>query len=217
MSSIYTEKFETLQIWELCRGTFARYGCNLKFPKNTPKEKTYHWRFASRLNEKFKEWEFDAPAREACIEIAAQTAGPKRLRQSGLAALFRDDLLQVCYSELTKQHTDALVAIDNIRESHNFVTSMCAGRELLSVLSLTSPGQYNTNLVVWYERGRICPEYVAMSKACYEALKRLSIAEPSQRSIVLPDSRIDYLRSRLLKNDNFNLAVQEILAADWRR
>lgn len=217
MSSIYTETFETLQVWELCRGTFARYGCNLKFPKNTPKEKTYHWRFASRLNEKFKEWEFDAPAREACIEIAAQTAGHKRLRQNGLAALFRDDLLQICYSELNRRHTDSQLAINNIQESHDFVISMCAGKDLLSVLSLTGPGQFNTNLVVWYERGRISPEYVAMSRACHEALKRLEIADPGQRSLVINQQRIDYLRSQLLKNDNFNTAVENILATDWRR
>ena len=216
MSVVHTSSNDVLKIWEWCSIAWARCGHRLKFPANTDPQKTYQWRFAKRLCEKFAEWGFDDITSQAYIHSAAEYIKERKLLRKGLTVFFQSNLADICYQRLYKARSTTTDRLEALSESKRFVDARTITTTIGTLLSRSSLDAY-ANIVEWYQSNNITQLYIALSKSSTVALHRLTSLHPAQRVLLPSAAELYGVRASALENIELRNQAEEILDVDWRR
>ena len=204
-------------VWEWCCAAYLQYGNRkLSFPRNTDPTKTYQWRYLQTLEHKFREWEFDDTLAKAFIVIGVKYAVRHKLMNKGLAIFHQSNLLKVFHDQLCKAAAFAKSTIGIVANTKSWLDSQAAGQPLLDVLLMReSIGSYS-NIVKWYQAGRLPVEYLALSRSCGLAMARLLKEAPGERE-VLPDNLCLFTtRTSILQEVDTKFKLRNTLQEDWR-
>jgi hypothetical protein len=205
-----------MRTWKWCQEAFAAQGVKLTFPKNTNPQKTYQWRYVTKLAQKIDEWELDKPTARAFINIAVGYMKEKKLLHKGLSVFFQGNMADVCYDRMQKHTSAADKRTEQLRIAHEFVVSRCNSKSAVALfLNRESFGKLR-NIVRWYKNGDITDIYLATSTACTEALAKLAIVAPNERLLLPTESELYCLAINLTKDGNFRTKAKIILDNDWR-
>lgn len=206
----------TLRTWKWCQEAFAINGMKLVFPKNTNPQKTYQWRYVTRLACKIDEWGLDKPTAKAFINIAVGYFKEKNLLHKGLSIFLQDNMMDICYDRMQKHSAKTNDRIIRLKAIHKFITSKYNNKSPISVLLNRESFDGPRNIVRWYKSNGINDMYLAMSMVCTEALSKLTITAPDERDSLPSESELYCLANNFLKDDDFRSRAKTILGNDWR-
>ena len=206
----------TLRTWRWCQDAFASRGRKLTFPGHTDHKKTYQWRYAARLAQKLEEWGFDDPTSKAFIDFTTDYISEKRLLHKGLSVFFQNNILEICCERMQK-HSDRMTnRIEQLKSIHDFITTKCDGKPVVSVLLNRESLDKFRNIVQWFETNKINAIYLSLSSNCTAALSRLDIIAADERRLLPTKSELYCLAVDFTKDDNLRTQAKTILNDDWR-
>jgi hypothetical protein len=199
-------------IYEWLRREMAAVGCRnrIKFPKRTPRQKTYLYRdlelFHAQIVEKL---DLNHSQTQDIIRIAVQYGRDRKILVRGAKLLHMKDLLAICQKWIEQRRSFE----DNMLRAIKHAKEHLDRHRLNSVLAMSSPNNIGgfSNLYQMVESGIMPIEYLALSKTASRALAALPAHE---RERMPSDAKLAILRINLtVKGDRVeNLA--EILGSD---
>jgi hypothetical protein len=216
MTQILEPNTTVSRTWRWCQEAFALHGIKLAFPKNTSPQKTYQWRYATKLAQKIDEWGLDRSTARAFIGFAVEHVKEKKLLHKGLSVFFQNNMMDICYDRMQTCSSDEHNKIQRFHVVHDFVVSRCNNRSTVSVLLGRESFDTFRNIVKWYQAGDITTSYIALSSACVMALSKLIVVAPSERNLLPSDSELYCLAIKLIKDEDFSSQAKAILGNDWR-
>ena len=216
MTQILETPTTTLRTWKWCQEAFALHGVRLAFPKNTNPQKTYQWRYVTKLAHRIDEWGLDRSTAKAFINFAVGYVKEKKLLHKGMSVFFQNNMIDICYDRMKKHSIGTCSRIQRLNEAHKFITTRCNNHPTVGVLLSREAFDKLRNIVRWYQSGDITSVYLAISVACTTALSKLAIVAPNERNLLPLESELYCLAIELSKDDNFRTQVRIILNDDWR-
>lgn len=214
---ILVDDLDIQKTWDLCKSAFAEHGHILRFPAGTNHRRTYQWRYATRLTQKFQDWEFDDGLATFFISTAVAYIRKRGLLRKGMTAFFQANLLDICCREAEKAYGRRNQLLNNVRESHAFIQSVTEHSNTTTQLVIRKSFADDYNLVRWYRAGRVSLMYLSVSAICAKAICRIAAMSPQQRQL-LPDAKeftaqyVEITSDSVLKSQ-----LQNILGSDWRK
>jgi hypothetical protein len=202
--------------WKWCQEAFAQHGIKLTFPKNTNPQKTYQWRYVTRLAHKIDEWGLDRSTAKAFINFAVGYVKEKKLLHKGMSVFFQNNMMDVCYDRMRKHSTTVCSKIVRFQKVHEFVTVKYHNKSKTAILLNRESFDKMRNIVIWHRTGDITEQYLALSAACTEALSKLAIVAPHERILLPTESELYCLAINLTKDGDFRSKAKAILGNDWR-
>lgn len=204
----------TNKVWNWCCAAFTANGKILRFPANTKPDKTYTWRYATRLAEKLEEWDFDDNTSIKFIDTAVTVAKEHRLIHNGLQSLLTPRILELCYKRLQieeRRQRDTIRLIQNTKQlllSHGATDPY---------VLLQKPSIFSYCLLTkLYQEGSIPDIYLAFSMSCFRALAVLAKTSPKERAAFPTRADLFILSEKTKKDVNFKKQIRLILENDWR-
>jgi hypothetical protein len=179
-------------------------GRRISFPSNTDPTKTYQYRSIKRFTTKIDEWEMSDSSTKFLIKEVIKYSKERGLLSRGVSVLDKIDLLEECYGRMQRyveQHTQLL---SDIASSHDFFN-----KNKHKALS-SKRGGYPF-FVMWYQSGKLCVEFIALSKSCLSVIGSLNSDDIKR----VPDLvELLSIRHRYLRNSNLKTEIKEILGED---
>ena len=206
----------TMQVWGWCQTAFRQQGHKLAFPAKTDYYKTYQWRYAQRLSEKFVEWRFNDHTAQAYLNLSAEYIRVRRLLHKGLSAFFQSNMLQVCYDKMDQHQNLEEERLRSIDVAHKFLTSKCGDKPPERVLLLRESFDSFRNIVEWHAASKLPAVYMAVSKACMIAINALEVKLPQERAMLPDKATLFGLRASIVEDTNLRTNIKSILGNDWR-
>ena len=216
MTQILEPPTTALRTWKWCQEAFAQHGIKLTFPKNTNPQKTYQWRYVTRLAHKIDEWELDKPTARAFIYFAVCYIREKRLLHKGLSVFFQNNMMDVCFDRMQKHASSSSNRLMQLSTTREFIAARCRNRPTIAVLLSRESFDKMRNIVRWFKSGDITAPYLALSTACTEALAKLAVVAPDERNLLPSESELCCLAINLTKDGDFRQKAKDILDNDWR-
>lgn len=216
MTQILETPITALRIWKWCQEAFALHGIKLTFPKNTNPQKTYQWRYVSKLAHKIDEWGLDKPTAKAFINFTVGYIKERKLLHKGLSIFFQDNMMDICYDRMQKHSSNIDNRIKQFNMTHKFITARCNNRSAIRILLDRESFDKMRNIVRWYKSGDITNAYLATSTSCTEALAKLAIVAPNERLLLPTESELYCLAINLTKDGDFRTKAKTMLNDDWR-
>lgn len=178
----------------------AKVGRKVSFPANTPKEKTYLWRWLKVFKNRIDEWELDQKTTAKFISYIVDYARQNKQLNRGAAILNRDDILKICYDRLR----------DELHHCENMYDRLSKEVQVIDGNLLDNPNGGYPNIVQWYHSGLISLELLSLSAKCIKAISNLNEEDAAE----LPDKRqLIKTRTRILLNEDLT-KLREILGGD---
>jgi hypothetical protein len=216
MTQILETQTTALRTWKWCQEAFAQHGIKLTFPKNTNPQKTYQWRYVTKLACKLDEWGLDRSTAKAFINFTVGYVKEKKLLHKGMSVFFQDNMMDVCYDRMRKHSSNACSKIARFQKVHEFIITRCHNKSEVAVLLSRKSFDKMRNIVVWHRAGDITTQYLALSTACTEALSKLALVAPDERGLLPTESELYCLAIRCSRDDDFRSKAKTILGNDWR-
>lgn len=177
----------------------------IRFPQNTPPEKTYKWRYLTAFVCKIDEWEITDDVAFDIIDEMVRIAVRRGMIKKGLALLHADKLLiEACDNAKVAQETHAS-EMERFKQDYELVSNG-------DLMHKDNPKSL-PNIVKWYMQGKLSRTYLATSKRCHEAMMQL---KPIERAM-LPNGK-DLLSTRMMVNSKIPLKRQlkSVMGNDMR-
>jgi len=181
------DEAKILDVWQWCSEAYIQYGRKLTFPAHTDPSKTYQWRYAKAITQKFEEWDFDEPTAKKFIGIAIERSKILGIMHKGLAALHQKNLLDLCHKILQEEYKNNNQDIELIKSTKDWLNDRAQSSKLTKVLlDRDSPDSF-CNLVKWHQASKISDLYLSLSKSCKRAI---SIIDGTDERTLLPSATI---------------------------
>lgn len=198
-------------VWDLCTEAYSRCGIRLSFPKGTPPEKTYQWRYIIGLVKKFEEWQFDEHLMRRFIEIIASYSKQINMSHKGLAIFHQKNILEVCYKKLLDENSVGEDRLSIIREAHNWLLARSAGGDVVKYLLYRGDLDAYCNLTIAFKSNKLPDYYLALSKYCMAAIMNLSSTHSSERSQLPSYYKLFEIRENFAKDRDLYNSARTIL------
>ena len=166
-------------------------GRKINFPHCTDKTKTYQFRWTKRFVDKcYNELALSDKVVKCLLFDITLYAKRKNLLNKGTQLLCMTNIVDICHYSIQNMMDDEASLIEEIRFCHEFVCDQVNNKNIL-VRTLITPISKGgcSNLIYWYNLGRLTETYLALSKMCSKALSQIPLDERSE----LP-SKIELLR-----------------------
>lgn len=216
MTQLHTDLANVQKVWNWCREAFLKNGRRLSLPKNTDPQKTYQWRYATRLADQLEEWEFDDQTSKMFIDVAVSYAKRNHLLNKGLSAFFQSNMLQICYDHIEDHDDMTKSRIIRLSESVKYVNVRRSGRSYLETL-LDNDKHVHANIIEWYDIKKITTLYLALSQSCTVALSRLKRDNPGHRELLPCTAELLCLRTDVSDDIDLKRKSALVLGNDWRK
>jgi hypothetical protein len=208
------DKNKILNVWQWCSEIYIQYGRKLTFPAHTDPSKTYQWRYAKAIAQKFEEWDFDEPTAKKFINIAIERSKALGIMHKGLAALHQKNLLDLCYKILQEECKNNDQSIELIKSTKDWLGKRAQDSELTQVLLGRDGPDSFCNLVKWYQASKISDLYLSLSKSCRRAIKAI---EGTDERTLLPKMTTMYkVRMKFVEDSANKKELEKILGNDWK-
>lgn len=182
----------------------------MSFPPNTDPRKTYKWRYLENFCDKIDEWGITESTAYRVIDAMVEHAKRHgQLHQRGIAILSSEQMLDIGYESLCRNEQTIDTIVERIRSDRKFILSL-PNLDLLSARE--NPNSF-TNLVKWATQGKISLYYIAISKSCGLAMRKL---DKFEREMIIPRT-IELVEARriICKNVITKHKIKLILREDW--
>ena len=189
------------EIFQIFRRSMSGSGRGINFPRNTPREKTYLWRWLSAFKSKADGWGLNEETTALFIRYIIDYAKSTNQLHRGASILSNPDILKICYKRLKEEIVFQDESIRNLEKEKKFV-------EDRGDLSHRPSGGY-CNLTRWYLSGQIGRKFVALSKKCSEVLTTMP---PDERS-EFPNT-LELLKARTSALSGGADDISEIMGTD---
>lgn len=216
METCYIDADRILNVWNWCSDAYLRNGQKLSLPANTDPTRTYQWRYARTIAEKFAEWEFDDNTCRKFIDLAVKYAKQKGVLRKGLAVLHQSNMLNICHEMLRDELHNSKRSQDSLEAMHNWFRKQIGTNRPIEVLLERPRDGAMCNLTQWYRARRISELYLAISRSCCKALARLEKLDPDERSMLPKVAKLHMLRRNLVRDLETFKKAKQILGKDWR-
>jgi hypothetical protein len=188
---------KVFKAFNLFRQKMADHGRTVSFSTHINPQKTYSWRFVSNFVRKMEENGIDETMLPMAVEAVVSNAKRQGTLSRGFAILNHGDLLEICEKKLisdVKEDGHTLAAILN---SYEFLMRQLHGRSMREVLLERLEGNF-ARITCWYEQKLLSVGYIALSRACRYALRRLPLRE---RNLFPNTYELLKLRLKLVHNE----------------
>jgi len=200
------------RIWEICVAVYLQHGHRLALPEKTDLKRTYQWRYATLISQKFAEWDFDEQTATKFIKIAINRAKERGVLKKGLAVLHQKNMLEVCFKLMDAESTRNDSVLEQLQSAQRFMLEKTKGN-VAAMLERQNLDAF-ANIVIWYRSNRVPDIYLALSKACWKALSLLTTTD---RAMMPSKAKLYTLREQFIADDNNCKAAMALLGKDWRR
>ena len=198
MPKIHTDPEVVWKVWRWCCEAFAKHGRILAFPEGTDPQKTYQWRYVSRLARRLEEWDFDDQTSQTFIRSIAEYVRERKLYHKGMSVFFQANILQICYERVVAQDDENDERLESLRASRHFLDAKLRGDSLYEMLIDRPRLDADANIVRWFRDGKISLWYLALSKSCVRAMAKLAKVMPKQRCLLPKQSDLYFARSEVV-------------------
>jgi hypothetical protein len=195
-----------IKTYKILQSTLNQYGRKISLPSHTDPRKTYCWRHISSFLDKYDALEFDDGNMPDIISAMVTEAQKRKRSMGGISILNNIDIMSALEKKLETE----------INITHNCVTIIQNSQKFLEqqkedLLQKINKRTY-TNLIKWYDSGRLAIEHIIVSKKCREAIKELSKEEKQ----MLPNtSQLIRLYLKLTTRKETLEQIQVILGNDF--
>ncbi len=206
---------KVLNIYKLFRNAMREQGQFVAFPKNVDPRKTYAWRYLVAFVRKLEEEQINEDLIPCIIKAIVENAKMKRILSRGLSILSQNDLLKIGLAKLERETQDEARKIKNIIKTHEFLISQLNGngeiKNRVDLLSYRPNKRSYANVTRWFQAGQLNLDYIALSKSCQRAIRKLELFE-LQLFPKFKDHLI--IRWAYLTNDAIHQQIKTILGHD---
>lgn len=203
-------------IWQWCHDAYIQYGVKINFPKNTDPKKTYQWRFTKAIAKKFDEWNFDEQTSKKFINIAIKQAKQAGVLKKGLAALHQSNLLTLCYKILTSEKHNNKLILQELYNTMKWFKGQISDKNLVHTLLQKEHSRALPNIVIWYKANKVSDLFMAISKACNQAICKLPV-DSIERKMLPSTTTLYLLRSEFLSEAQNIKVTKSLFGSDWRQ
>jgi hypothetical protein len=198
-NNIFTcDENRVLDVWQWCSEVYIQYGRKLTFPADTDPSKTYQWRYAKAITQKFEEWDFDEPTAKRFIDIAIERSKILGIMHKGLAALHQKNLLDLCYKILQEECKNNDQDIESIKFTKDWLDRRAKNFGLTQILLDRDDPDSFCNLVKWYQASKISDLYLSLSKSCRRAI--VEIEGTDERTLLPKATTLHKVRLKFISN-----------------
>lgn len=198
-------------VYDLCKKHFEKVNVILKFPKGTPPHLTYQWRSISTITKKFTDWNFTLE--EVDLFIGVVISKSRGFEHKGLTILNDSNVLEECYEQVKILESREHQSIKVLRNCHECLYKQSKNGLLVDCLiSRRKPGAL-TNIVTYFESGKLVKLYLAFSRPCIVALELLGHKHPDERKMCPSVGSLLY--TRRCQSQDIIPQVREILGSDF--
>ncbi len=194
-----------MAFFKYCQEEFSNAGFRVEFPKHTDKTKTYKWRYLENFVKKIDEWELSDRAARLLISAMVDFAKKNDQLKKGLSILASDQILEIGHTAIQGKLTSNNRTLDIIVENMQFAK----GKDPL----YRNEPMALSEIVRWHMRGQVSDVYVAISKKCRRAMRKLDKAE---RSMLPSGKDLIRLRQELFSSDiKMKHKIKLMMDDDW--
>lgn len=198
-------------VYDLCKKHFEKVNVVLKFPKNTPPQLSYQWRSIVSITKKFTEWNFTPE--EANIFIGVAINKSHDCRHRGLTILNDSDVMDQCYTQVKTLESQECQSVSVIRNCHEWLHKQSRNSPLVDHLMCRRKPGALTNIVTYFESGKLLKLYLAFSKPCNVALELLTYKHPDERKMCPNLGSLLYTRRN--QSQDILPQIREILGSEF--
>ena len=173
--SISDLKVFTVYSW--FQSEMHRAGRKIKFPKCSDKTKTYQFRWTKNFVGKCEELELDDNLTSILIADIVKYAKSRNLLDRGTQMLCMGNITDICIQSLQDLDDDEASLISELRSCQGFLHGHSNDKDILVRKLVDTSSGGCSNLLYWYNLGRLTEVFMALSKSCNQALARLSDME----------------------------------------
>lgn len=153
-------------------------GRNVKLPKCRDLTKTYQFRWVKSFTQKcYQEWDLNDRIVGILIKDVVNYANRQKILNKGTQILTMSNVIDICYQGLKELSDDEASLINELDSCHQFLIGQANDKNNLVRRLVESDTGGCSNLLYWYNQGRLTEVYVALSKSCNEALTKLPAIE----------------------------------------
>lgn len=175
-------------------------------PKDTHYKRTYQYRYAYKFCERMKDVPWETVKK--IIYHAAKYAGEHKnttMWTRGLWILTKSNILDIVIERVKKQESTQDNELVKLSENRKFLEKN--NFELNS-----GPEGGFPNIVRWFNDGKICLTYIAMSESCARAMLNL---DNSDKSMLPTSKEISLRRIKCMTDKDLNKKIKNILNSDY--
>jgi len=195
-----------IKTYKILQSTLNQYGRKISLPSHTDPRKTYCWRHISSFLDKYDALEFDDGNMPDIISAMVTEAQKRKRSMNGVSILNSIDIMSALEKKLETEINTTHNCAAIIQNSQKFLE-----QQKEDLLQKINKRPY-TNLIKWYDSGRLAIEHIIVSKKCREAIKELSKEEKQ----MLPNtSQLIRLYLKLTTRKETLEQIQAILGNDF--
>ena len=197
---------EVLEVFNYYRSAMISVGINIKLPQNTEITKTYAYRSIVKFIEKMKEWGLTSDVYGGLIKHIVLYAKKKQLLNKGIMILQMESTLQICHDYLKSEIDKNSALLYEVRKSKEFLTNNTP-----KVLLHKQNKKGYSNIIKWLKSGDLSVNYIAISKACRQAINNL---DDIDRDMLPSDFKLLKSRIKILSDKEIRNKLMEIMGSD---
>jgi uncharacterized protein (DUF983 family) len=178
-------------VYSLFQQAMLKAGRKIQFPRCSDKTKTYQFRSTKNFTQKcYEEYGLDDTVVGFLISDIVSYAKKRNLLNKGTQLLCMNNVVDICVKSIESLAADEAFLIEELRSCRAFLRDQAIDKNIL-VRTLLEPVNQggSSNIVYWYNLGRLSETYLALSRTCNKAMTKLSPQERTE----LP-SRFELLR-----------------------
>ena len=204
------------QIYEWCCEIYLKHGHIFRFPKNTNPHDTYQWKYLKSLAIKLEQYGLDDFDAKEFIEMIVEYSKQNNLLHKGLSVFQQANIVGICYDRLTKLHNNSDRLLSSLRSIKEWLDNQIGDNDAVRILIKRRNINSLSNIVIWYESGKISEAYFSLSKYCSRSYSSLQSSGRSDCDFLPNPSRCYLLRNKLTQDSTFVQRAQLIFGNDWR-
>ncbi len=173
------------------QNAMRKAGRKISFPQCSDKTKTYQFRWTKKFTDRcYNEFVLSDKVIKALVGDITHYAKRNNLLNKGTQLLCMNNIIDICHYSIKTMMDDEASLIEEVKSCHEFVCDQATNKNILvrTLVTPISEGGYS-NLVYWYNLGRLTDTYLALSRTCNKAMSQMPVDERSE----LP-SKIELLR-----------------------
>lgn len=152
-------------------------GRKIKLPKCSDKTKTYQFRWTKSFVNKCIEWDLEDKLVRILISDVVKYAKKQKLLDRGTQILCMGNIIDICFQSLKELDDDEASLIEELRSCKAFLGDQAGDKDILVRRLLESDSGGCSNILYWYNLGRLTEVFMALSKSCNQALAKLPEGE----------------------------------------
>jgi hypothetical protein len=204
---------DALKIFSIYKNAMKRCGRDVSLPKTKDVTKTYMWRQLTQFSNTLDDLEIDVDSKFGVriIKLIVKRAKDNKQLNRGASILNAKNAITQALDELELETNGEDKIIESIEEASLFLKKQQDKNDAVSCLLFRKKRRGYSNIVSWYESGKLPKVFVALSKGCSKAMSKLP---EDERQMLPSDEDIITIRFKCLHRDSLSSRIKQLLRGD---